>query len=148
MWYKNTSSGWKMSTSIHWPQLVLEFFTPWPRFQLWPRNLFKSHPNWITVYASIVTNFCNTYSYLYCCTYLNLIYIDYLCQHVISLWYQFNSTKFIRYWPRASHTAGCQYSELRRVHTVVLFSSVSLVFLSIMKRHYVFTDWWDQSFHT
>ena len=93
------------------------------------QEIFSNHiPIWINVYASTAINFCKTYSYLYCCTCLNLIYIDYLCKHVISLRYQFNSTKFIRHWPCANHTAGCQYSELCRVHSGVVFSSVSLCF--------------------
>lgn len=39
---KHTSGGWKLSKYIHWPKLVLEFFTLWLRFQL-VKELFPNH---------------------------------------------------------------------------------------------------------
>lgn len=83
------------------------------------------------------------YSYIYCCTYHNLIYIDYLYICGIPIRYQFNSTKCTGHQSCASHATECWYCELCRVSSLVLFNGLSPIFLSIVTHQCVHWLWWD-----
>lgn len=142
MGYKNTSAGWKLSTSIHWPKLVLQFFTLWLRFQL-DQEIFPNHvPIWINICASTVTNFYNAL-FIYLLLYLPQLDLHYLYIHGIPIRYQFNSTKCTGRQSCASHTTECWYCELCRVSSLVLFNCLSPIFLSIMTHQCVHWLWWD-----
>ena len=138
MGYKNTSGGWKLSTYIHWPKLVLEFFTLWLSLLL-VKEIFPNHIQFELIFLpQLLPTSKMPCLYLYCGTYRNLIYIDYLYTYVSPIWCQFNSTEFTGQQPCTSHTAGRQDCELRKLTGFVLFICVSVIVLTIMRHPYMF----------
>lgn len=140
MGYKNTSGGWELSTYIHWPELVLGFFTLWLRFSSSKKSFqITSQFEWIFVLQLLLTSKM-PFSYLYCHAHHNLIYIDNSSIHATPIRYQLNSLKFIGHQPCTIHTGECWHCELREISCLVLFHCSCLIFLSTMKHQQMSVD--------